>query len=182
MWPSAPDGSIYVVGDTWGAFKGSTNQGASDIFVAKFSPSGRIVWLRQYGSASIDEGRGVHAPTDEIVYIAGLAAATIDDEPHRGGRDAFLSRYRSDGLRLWTRMWGSTADDYGMAVAGGSSGYAYVTGYAYGSIDEQPFAGSSDVFLTKYDASGGKQWTAMWGDAAPTRDGGSRSMPPGPCT
>lgn len=159
----SPGGHIYVVGDTWGAFKGSVNQGASDIFVAKLSPNGRIVWLRQYGSSSFDEARGVHAPGDELIYVAGLAASPIDGEPHTGGRDLLLSRFRSNGIRLWTRMWGSTTHDYGNAVAADSSGNAYVTGFTYGSIDKQPFAGSTDIFLTKYSVSGTKQWTAMWG-------------------
>lgn len=45
------------------------------------------------------------------------------------------------------------------------SGAVYVTGSISGSIDDQPFVGSSglDAVLLKYDMSGIWQWTRMRG-------------------
>ena len=43
------------------------------------------------------------------------------------------------------------------------SGNAYVTGYTYGSLDSNSSAGFIDIFLTKYDTNGNKQWTRQLG-------------------
>jgi hypothetical protein len=59
----------------------------------------------------------------------------------------------------WTKTMGGTVDDMGYSVAVDQSGNVYVTGYFYGTVDFDPgagtdyrtSAGSSDIFLTKFN-------------------------------
>ena len=54
---------------------------------------------------------------------------------------------------LWTRQFGSSAFDSGMAVASDSSG-VYVAGATAGTLAGETSSGGIDAFLKKTDASG----------------------------
>ncbi|HPF98582.1 MAG TPA: hypothetical protein PLE77_00840, partial [Kiritimatiellia bacterium] len=74
--------------------------------------------------------------------------------------------YQSQSNKVWTKQWGSNVVYYMHQVAGvavDGSGYAYVMGYARGSIDGNPLVGGYDLFLTKWSPSGAKMWTQIWG-------------------
>jgi len=45
-----------------------------------------------------------------------------------------------------------------------AAGNANVTGFTYGDLDGQSFQGCNDVFLTRFDGTGARQWTRLWGD------------------
>lgn len=63
---------------------------------------------------------------------------------------------------LWTRQLGTSANDEGRGVAVDSAGNAFITGYTKGSLGGSN-AGSEDIFLSKYDASGALLWTQQMG-------------------
>ena len=69
------------------------------------------------------------------------------------------------GLRAWTRQIGTASYDYGRGVTTDSSGNIYVTGFTTGDLDGNinANAGNQDIFLTKYNAAGVKQWTRQIG-------------------
>lgn len=46
------------------------------------------------------------------------------------------------------------------------SGNVYVTGYTQGALDSQPYAGSDDIALFKYNAAGDWQWTRLKGSSS----------------
>eukprot|EP01031_Cornospumella_fuschlensis_P026018 gene26018-31420_t len=60
----------------------------------------------------------------------------------------------------------SGGNDAGISVAyDASSGAMYVTGFARGSLHDEPFAGSNDIFLAKYASNGTRIWTRMAGSS-----------------
>lgn len=62
---------------------------------------------------------------------------------------------------LWTRQFGSPADEYAYGVAADGSGNVYVTGYTRGALGGAN-AGGQDVFLMKLTGStGAPQWTSQ---------------------
>ena len=48
-----------------------------------------------------------------------------------------------------------------------SSSNIYVTGSTTGDLDSESNNGSSDAFLTKYNSSGSKSWTKLFGTYTP---------------
>ena len=51
----------------------------------------------------------------------------------------------------------------GLTIDIDSSGNIFVAGYTEGPLDGNTNAGSSDIFLTKWNANGTKAWTKQWG-------------------
>ncbi len=67
------------------------------------------------------------------------------------------------GTKQWSKIWGSANDDYGEKVSVNSEGNIYVAGKTSGEFDSQTNAGGVDAFLTKYNSTGTKQWSRIWG-------------------
>jgi hypothetical protein len=68
---------------------------------------------------------------------------------------------------LWSQRFGDTAKDVGHAVAVDASGNVFIAGSFQGTADygggSLVSAGLADVFLAKYDAGGGHQWSKRFG-------------------
>ena len=65
------------------------------------------------------------------------------------GQDVFLARYDSAGNRVWISQFGSSENDYALALAPAGAGGVMVAGYTHGSLGG-PNAGGRDVFLARY--------------------------------
>jgi len=85
-----------------------------------------------------------------------------------GNYDIFLTKYDSSESEKWTRQLGTNEHDEGQSVAVDTGGNIYISGGTGGNLDGNTNAGvvgwgSWDIFLTKYDPSGTKQWTRQLG-------------------
>ena len=150
--------NIYVTGYTQGGLDGSNPGGnvPNDLFVVKYNSSGTKQWTKQLGTSSGDRAYGVAVDSSGNVYAAGYTAGALDGS-NAGSYDLFVVKYNSSGTRQWTKQLGTSGDDRANGVAVDSSDNIYVTGYTYGSLDGNTNAGSSDLFLVKYNSSGVKQ-------------------------
>jgi len=89
---------------------------------------------------------------------------SLDGNTLIGGVDAFLTKYNSSGTKQWTKQFGTTASDRGVAVATDNSGSVYVIGETSGELDGNTHSGYTncggtcpDMFLIKYNSDGVKQ-------------------------
>jgi len=164
-------GNIVVTGAFAGTvdFGGGplTSAGSYDLFLAKYSPTGAHLWSKSLGSTDLDTAYAVAVdrsvgsnglPVDNIV-IAGAFQGTssFGGAPltSAGLRDILVAKYSSAGTHLWSKSFGSTADDIAYGVAVDASGNAFVTGYFQGTVDFSSglgggtltSAGVVDVFL-----------------------------------
>eukprot|EP01031_Cornospumella_fuschlensis_P025396 gene25396-30666_t len=86
---------------------------------------------------------------------------------HVGGTyDAILIKFDSNGNRIWAAMVGTVSSDMGRSVSIDGTGAVFVAGNTGASLHSEPYAGSNDIFLMKYDSNGTRIWTKMVGTAA----------------
>ncbi|MGW6280646.1 alpha/beta hydrolase-fold protein [Kribbella sp. NPDC055071] len=155
----AVDGSdIYVAGYTKGSL-GSANQGDKDVFVARLDGDGRLVWLRQVGSAGEDKGMAI-AVSDGAVYLAGMTAGALGTSA--GGIDGFVARYSTAGEPAWVRQFGTAASDEVWGLAGDPAGGVYLTGYTAGDFSGS-LIGDKDFIVARADADGVLTWRDQFG-------------------
>ena len=62
----APDGSVYVCGQT-----NSAGAGNNDLLLAKFSSSGTVQWQKTLGGSNVEITPGVAVAPDGSVYVCG---------------------------------------------------------------------------------------------------------------
>lgn len=165
-----PFGNVFVTGE----FQGSAtvggipinSNGGLDMFVAKYSPVGNVLWVRTGGSTGGDEGRAVTTDSTGNVYITGFFSSNATFSGHlvssEGGYDMFVIKYDANGNFAWLQSGGGYFNDDGYGIAVDNQGNCYVAG---GWRDEAYFDdvtlasfGGYDGFVAKYDASGSQQW------------------------
>ncbi|MBI3987127.1 MAG: SBBP repeat-containing protein, partial [Lentisphaerae bacterium] len=154
-------GNVYVTGSY--NESGGTE---SDAFLAKYTATGVSVWNQVWGSASYDESRGVEIDAASNLFVAGFTDGSLDGQTSSGLRDAFFSAYSIDGVRLWTRQWGSASNDSAYDIALDRAGYIYVSGNTDGAFDGQTVAGKQDVFVSQYSPVGDRIWSRIVGSVS----------------
>ena len=160
----AADGSVYVAGTTYGSFGNQVNSGSYDVFLAKYSATGDPLWTVFLGTDQAEYANSLAVAADGSVYVAGSTSGDLDGQSNHGEADAFLTKYTSDGVRLWTRLQGSFfVRDTANAIATGADGSIYVAGSYWGEMDNQPYGGLTDALITKYSADGQMLWTRLLG-------------------
>lgn len=174
-----PNGGAAVVGKfqqtaTFGSTSITAN-GLSNIFLARFDPSGVPVWAKKAGSdldfagdAAFDIDRAANGDLVICGEIAGLAAFEGTELPTNGSLDVFIARYDEAGNLLWVHHGGGPQQDHAYGVAVDDEGNAYLTGQAddgattaFDTITLAPF-GNEAVFLAKYDPAGAVQWVRRY--------------------
>lgn len=158
-------GNVYVAGTTDRGLEGNAQAGTSDAFVLKFSHSGALLWVRQLGSSGADTlGNAIATDASGNIYVAGTTSGALGGTPSVGLRDAFLVKYGSDGAVQWARRVGSSGHEtLGNALAVDSSGNPIVAGATSGALASRLSAGSSDIFLAKFNSAGERTWTEQYG-------------------
>jgi hypothetical protein len=159
-----------------------TSKGSSDIFTAKYAPTGALVWARQAGGSSGDAGLGIAVDAAGDVYTTGSLrgqgyfnpgsqSATISSV---GSTDVFVWKLTSAGDFVWAKDMGGSKSDVGKSLALDTSGNVYVAGSFEATADFDPGAGvanatsvgGKDAFIVKLDGSGNFQWVKTFGGSS----------------
>jgi hypothetical protein len=192
-----PSGNVFVTGNYTAAFtlyNSDTTTGATlaltgggDVFFAKYSSTGNVLWAARLASSGNDVAAGITTDTNGNMFATGYfsAAATVYNANGTtgtslafvGGIDVYLVKYSSTGTVTWgaTMTGATTSSDNGNGVATDSSGNVYVVGgyttaitfyHAGGSVASSMVAiGLGDGFLAKYTSAGLYQWSGRWGSS-----------------
>lgn len=153
-------GNVYISGSTEGSL-GGPNTGKEDAFVSKLDTQGKLVWTSQLGTSSEDVCFGVSPDGLGNVYISGSTKGSLGG-PNAGDRDAFVSKFDSQGNLLWTQQMGTSSWDESSSVLVDGRGNVYISGRTFGSLSG-PNAGSMDAFVSKFDPQGKLLWTRQFG-------------------
>ena len=124
---------------------------------------GSKYWTKLLGSSSFDFTTSLTTGTDGAIYVAGSTTGNLDGQSNKGSEDAFITKYKPDGTKVWTKMLGTSGNDSAYALTTGADGAIYVAGYTQGNLDGQSNNGEDDVFVTKYNSDGAWAWTKLLG-------------------
>lgn len=141
--------------------------------------TGDLDWATYTGGDADDEAFSVTTDPAGNVYIAGTTRSTTGigtagayQPAYTNGRDAFLVKFNSNGVRLWGTYYGSDDDDYGMGVATDPAGNVYLVGYtdsptniATAGAHQVALNAAEDAFIVKFNAAGVRQWASYYGGA-----------------
>ncbi len=172
-------GNAYITGDTWSTNfplvspYQSSNRGAQEAFVAKYSPTGGRLYSTYLGGNGEDRGLGIAVSAAGEAYVTGATMST--DFPTAsavqistgGGQDAFVTRLSAGGTSLVysTYLGGSGGTigsaECGNAIAVDGSGNAYIAGVTSstnfplaGALQSAIGGGNTDAFVVKLNSAG----------------------------
>ena len=141
-----------------------TNQSDDDVFVTKVSSSGSsLVYSTYLGGNYGDYGYGIAVDASGAAYVTGNTHST--DFPtensyqiDQASGDVFVTKLSNSGSSLiYSTYLGGGDDDWGVDVALGNYGCAYVTGHTYSpdfpttpDAYDTSYNGGWDAFVTKF--------------------------------
>ncbi len=172
-------GNVYVVGQTFGTLPGQTSAGGLDGFVRKYNPAGDEVWTRQFGGGGAESAAAVRVDHAGNAYVVGGTRAALPGQTNIGDWDGFIVKFDPAGNTVWTRQFGTTDEDYAMAVALDAKGDPVIAGETSGLLAGAAPAGGLDGFVREYDPAGNVVWTRQFGSRSDDYAVGTAVTPTG---
>jgi uncharacterized protein with PIN domain len=136
-------------------------------------PGGRL-WASRFGSSDHDVGYAIALDANGDVLVTSFFQGTVDfgggPLTSAGLSDIFVAKFSGvDGAHLWSKRFGGTESDSGLAIAADGSGNVLVTGEFMGTVDfgggVLTSAGLYDIFVAKLSgANGAHLWSQRFGD------------------
>ncbi len=172
-------GNTYVAGTFSNTITIGTTSlvsaGEQDVALAKYSPSGAVLWARRMGGAASDQPGGIAVDASGNVDVVG----TFSGSANFGGAtltvtggsnvDMFVAQYNgATGAHQWSKGFGGVYTDQAKGVAVDGAGNVYLTGFFEGTVDfgggplSVPFTSDLDVFITKFTSAGAYTWAKHW--------------------
>jgi len=139
-----------------------------------------LTFSTYFGNEKFEEGRSIAVNDDDGSFVVTGYTSSSDfqtlnayNSTYGGGIDAFIAKFSSNGLLLWSTFFGGSAIELGNGIAVSDDGSCYVTGQtesanfptlnAYNST----FGGGyGDAFIAKFSASGTLMWSTFFGGSA----------------
>ncbi len=185
-------GNVYVTGTFQGTVDFDPGPGVYNLtsaaggsaFVAEYTSSGALLWADSMGGTGDVSGNGIALGPDGSVYVTGNFSGTANflsgpgsynltaqGSPGVSTQDVFVAKLDSSGRLVWADDMGGTGDDVANAIAVGSDGSVYTTGYFEGTANFNPGAsvynltaiGPKDIFISKLDSNGNFVWADRMG-------------------
>jgi len=190
-----PDGNLYVVGNFSGSFSGNSlsgpynfdNNGAGsyDVFVAKVSLDGNIIWVKKAGGSGSEWMNEIALGSDGNFYLTGyfsgntlFGSYSLDSNAtiSSTNNDVLVAKMDPTGNWLWAKKAGGSYGDTAAELALDSSNNVYVTGIFNGG---NAAAGSAifdsnvidsngtyqDIFVSKINSAGNWLWAKKAGSS-----------------
>ena len=169
-------GNVYMTGMfnstsiKFGNVTLNNSDSGSNVFVAKYSPSGSVLWAKSFNSGNIDDSWGVATDANGNVYITGkffAASMTFGGftlTNTAGHYCIFVVKLDADGNVIWANKGNGSVvylEVEDIAVDGENN--VIITGYhASGTITFNditlPTAGNANLYIVKYNEDGEVLW------------------------
>ena len=170
-------GNSYVTGYYSGNFMfgsaGLTNSGYEDLFIAKYDPSGAVLWAKGIGGSGKDISTDIATDKAGNVYLTGwynsmslnFSGNTISNT---GQNDIFIARLDPSGTVLWVKGAGGAGSDQSLSIAVDGGNNSVITGYYTNSsisfgASTLANSGGHDIFIARYDSTGAALWAKSSG-------------------
>ncbi|TSJ48015.1 gliding motility-associated C-terminal domain-containing protein [Fluviicola chungangensis] len=147
----------------------SSSQGNTDAYVAKYTTSGALLWVKQFGGLAADKAVDLAVGPDQNIVVTGqfFGSVTFGSTTlvsNSNSKDIFIVKLDPAGNVLWARKEGGSSPDNAYKVTIDNSNNILLTGEYQGTatIGATTFTsnnGSFDLFIAKYDSGGTPVWS-----------------------
>ena len=145
----------------------------ADIFLAKYSSAGNLLWAKNAGGTDNDYSMSCALDPNGNIIITGYFTSPIltvggFNFINSGAEDIFIAQFNSSGNVTWAKTYGGGFTDIAFSVNCDSIGTAYVCGYFTSpeiifDFDTLHNSGNMDLYLIKFGISVG---TVSWARSA----------------
>ena len=158
------DNGILCVGESSSKDFGFTHQGGGwDAFIVKFNSDYTRQWIKNFGGSYNEEFYSAIETSDGGFIAVGSSISSNAGFTHKGGGDAIIVKYSSNGDQEWFKSFGgSDTDSFRSVIQTPDSGFV-VTGYSTSTDAGFISKGNNDAIMVKYNSNGEEQWVRTFG-------------------
>lgn len=145
-----PGGGVFAAGVSGAAIPGAralgtSGGGGADAWIAAYSDTGALDWVRSLGSAGTDQAAALAAVADGVV-VTGFTSGDLG-ATSAGENDIFAASVGSDGTLRWLTQLGTDGDDRAATVTTLTGGQVLIAGHSSGRFGD-PVGGVDVMTLT----------------------------------
>jgi gliding motility-associated-like protein len=153
--------------------------GSRDVFIAKYTPAGTLVWATSFGGTQDEEVYGITACAGSVYVCGSLASPSVtigpvvmtNPNPWTYYTLAYIAKFSDAGIPLWAQDAGGESGAFAAGLASDNYGNVYMAG---GFVDSSISFGSTTItktypppyppyglealFLVRYSSSGIVDW------------------------
>lgn len=163
----AKDGNLLILGEG----KSFNDNGDQDLYAAKLSLDGKLIWEKSFGGDRDEYAAGIAGTNDGGALIVGDSKSFSK----KGYKDILITKLDAEGNIVSQHTIGGERADIAKSLTRTADGNFMMVG-----AREVEYAGDSDFFILKLDQNGQKIWARTIGEenedilnsVAPTPDGG----------
>ncbi len=176
--------NVYIAGytnsianiATSGTHQSSFNGGNEDVFVAMFDNTGNKVWCTYFGGPQDERAMGIALDFNGDVYITGhtnsqlLSTIGVHQVGLSGIIDAFLAKFKPNGILIWSTYFGGTSVEQGRGIAINDDGNVMIVGdtgssngIATPGAHQSVYGGIWDGYIAVFNPIGRIEWATYYG-------------------
>ncbi|MBA3901008.1 MAG: hypothetical protein H0X62_12510, partial [Bacteroidetes bacterium] len=168
------DGNVYTLGSITGTVNFDTTSLSGNIFIAKHSPNGKLIWAKTNTVSGVSVINSKIVEKDGFLYFTGAKS-------NGSNTNIYISKFDTAGHFIWdlTTAPLTPGNNRGLGLAI-ENNLIYVTGFFQNTVNfggiflSAMGSGSfpSDAFVAKYDTAGICQWVKRAGGTNSNSDQG----------
>lgn len=142
-----------------------------DMFVAKYSKLGDIIWKRYFGGNAKDNIESVDVDNNGNIYIVGEFESTVLNigsytltGSTASNFNRFAAKLDNDGNVLWAKKITNSTGNWAYDIVVDNDGNSYICGSGIDTVVFSNNMSYSDIFVIKLNTQGAAQWTMKAGD------------------
>jgi hypothetical protein len=140
-------------------------------------PGPHVAWVHQFNpSVGNAAATAIAIDPDGNLLVAGWTEGALGGQTAIGQRDAFVSKLDPSGHEVWTRQFGTRANDLALAVAAGADRSVFVSGQTGGSLAGTTPAGPFDAFVRRYGTGGEDGWVRQFGGTGASAEAAATTL------
>ena len=147
-----------------------TSQGDSDMFVAKYTNQGSLIWARSVGGAFQDYSTGLAIDNQSNIYLTGAIhnSATVGSITVLGfgSADALIAKLDAQGIVLWANLFGGAGYDDTAGITLANNGDFFLVGGFEQSVAFSAITlvsqGAQDGFVLRGTPQGNVVWAKQF--------------------
>ena len=139
------EGNLYITGLTGDSHHSQT----ANILLLKVDKNGEELWHQSYGSDKEDDIFDIALDAQNDIYICGSTKGDLDGTTLVKYTDSFLTKFSTDGNKLWTKNFGQNYSDYAKNLFIDKHDDIFIGG---------SISGKGDTYLTKFKTDGTQAW------------------------
>lgn len=152
-----------------------SGQGGMNMYVARYSSEGRLIWARQSAGCGETSAEAI-ASSDDTILVTGSFSGNVSFDANQmqsvDKMDIFLIKLDVEGNVIWARQAGGPGSDLAHGLSMMADGSAVVAGSFFDSVvlgmgepneKELVSAGGEDIYVARFSADGNLIWAGRAG-------------------